>query len=111
MIEIEQELLGISHADLGAELAAHWNLPDEIVSVLRFHHTPDASAKGEGLPLARIINITEKLLSSSGMREFVGYQISAVEWESLGIPPEQADEIAMQVAEQADQAIQFAATL
>jgi HD-like signal output (HDOD) protein len=107
---IEDELMGISHTELGAELAQHWGLPSEIVAVLRYHHTPDAEAAEEGLPLARIINVTEKLLSATGLHEFVGHQVSDAEWAALGIAPDQAEEISMQAAEQADQAMQFAAS-
>jgi HD-like signal output (HDOD) protein len=107
---IEDELMGISHAELGAEFAQHWGLPSEIVAVLRHHHTPDAASADEGLPLARIINVTEKLLTATGLHEFVGYQVSDEEWAALGIDPDDAEEIASQAAEQADQALQFAAT-
>jgi HD-like signal output (HDOD) protein len=107
---IEDELMGISHAELGAEFAQHWGLPSEIVAVLRYHHTPDAAGADEGLPLARIINVTEKLLTATGLHEFVGYQVSDEEWAALGIDPDDAEEIASQAAEQADQALQFAAT-
>ncbi|TNC96957.1 MAG: signal transduction protein [Gallionellaceae bacterium] len=107
---IEDELMGISHAELGAEFAQHWGLPSEIVAVLHYHHTPDAAGADEGFPLARIINVTEKLLSSTGLHEFVGYQVSDEEWAALGIDPDDAEEITSQAAEQADQALQFAAT-
>lgn len=107
---IEDELMGISIADLGAEFAQHWGLPSEIVAVLRYHHTPEAEGAEEGLPLARIIHVTEKLLSSTGLHEFVGHQVSNAKWESLGINPDQAEEIAMHAAEQADQAMQFGAS-
>lgn len=107
---IENELMGISHAELGAEFAQHWGLPSEIVAVLRHHHTPDAADADEGLPLARIINVTEKLLTATGLHEFVGYQVSDEEWAALSIDPDDAEEIASQAAEQADQALQFAAT-
>jgi len=107
---IEDELMGISHAELGAEFAQHWGLPSEIVAVLRYHHMPDAEGAEEGLPLARIINVTEKLLSATGMHEFVGHQVSDAEWEALGIDPDQANDIAIHVAEQADQAMQFGAS-
>jgi putative nucleotidyltransferase with HDIG domain len=43
VLSVEREMLGICHDELGAELARHWNLPDEIIAVLRYHHTPDAS--------------------------------------------------------------------
>ena len=43
--EVEAEVIEIGHGELGAELARHWDLPDSIVAVLRYHHTPaDAGA-------------------------------------------------------------------
>jgi putative nucleotidyltransferase with HDIG domain len=109
-IEIERELLEVTHDELGAELAKHWNLPEEIVSVIRYHHTPEVAAAIDAQPLVRIVNITEKLIPSFGLREFVGNTVSDEEWEALGIDPEQAEEIAAQAAEQAEQATQFAST-
>jgi HD-like signal output (HDOD) protein len=109
-IEIERELLEVTHDELGAELAKYWNLPSEIVEVLRYHHTPDAEEAAEGQPLVRIVNITEKLLPSLGLREHVGSYIAPEEWEALGIDPERADEIAAQAVEQAEQAAQFASS-
>ena len=106
-IEVERELLEVTHDELGAELAKHWNLPSEIVAVLRYHHTPDAPEAAEGQPLVRIINITEKLLPTLGLREFVGNYVAPEEWVALGIDPSKADEIAEQAVEQANQAAQF----
>jgi putative nucleotidyltransferase with HDIG domain len=106
-IEVERELLEVTHDELGAELAKHWNLPSEIVSVIRYHHTPDDAGAAEGQPLVRIINITEKLLPQLGLREFVGNYVSPEEWAALGIDPDRADEIKAQAEEQANQAAQF----
>lgn len=110
-IEIEGELLEATHDELGAELAKYWNLPEELVAVIRYHHKPDAPEGAAGLPLARIINITEKLIPPMGLREFVGNQVTDEEWAALGIDPDQADEIAAQAAEQSEQAIQFVSSL
>jgi HD-like signal output (HDOD) protein len=106
-IEVERELLDITHDELGAELAKYWNLPSEIVSVIRYHHTPDDAKAAEGQPLVRIINITEKLLPQLGLREFVGNYVAPEEWAALGIDPEKAAEITEQAEEQANQAAQF----
>ena len=47
-IEVERELLEVTHDELGAELAQYWNLPSEIVAVIRYHHTPDVVEAAEG---------------------------------------------------------------
>jgi len=106
-LEIEREIVEMCHDELGAELARHWNLPEEIIAVLRHHHDPDAAGAAAGQPLVRMINIAEKLLPSFGLSEYVPPGISAGEWEALGIDPSQAAEVEEQVDEQAEQAIQF----
>lgn len=41
---IEQETLGFDHADVGAILAAKWELPMHLVDVIQYHHAPKKSA-------------------------------------------------------------------
>ncbi len=37
----ERTLLDLDHAEVGAALAGHWKLPDEIVRAILFHHQPE----------------------------------------------------------------------
>jgi putative nucleotidyltransferase with HDIG domain len=37
----ENRVLGIDHAEVGACLLEHWNLPPDIVDVVRWHHQPE----------------------------------------------------------------------
>lgn len=110
-LEIEKTLLEICHDELGAELARHWNLPNEIISVIRYHHSPDAIDAPKDQPLIRMVYIAEKMLPSFGMNEQVDTGITDSDWEALGISPDKAEEIINQAAEQADQAALFAANL
>ena len=111
-LPIEKEILEITHDELGSALARHWNLPDEIIEVLRYHHTPDeaGAASVEGQTLARMVNVAEKLLVSFGFNECVGGDVSIEEWNALGIDPARAEEVKEKVAEQADHAMQTAST-
>lgn len=118
-LDIEREMLGVTHDELGADLAQHWHLPEEIVVALRYHHKPgltldspgnstgNSSGDSSGQTMARIINLTEKLLPSFGLHECIDLVIRNSEWQVLGIGAEMTDEIATQVVEQADQALQF----
>lgn len=111
VMEIEKALLEITHDELGAELARHWNLPEEIISVIRYHHTPDAPDAAKDNFLIRMVYVAEKMLPSFGMGEHVDPGISDSDWLALGIEPANAEEILTQAAEQADQATLFAANL
>src|SRR5208337_2092893 len=80
-LEIERELLDMCHDELGAELGRHWNLPEEIIAVIRYHHNPDAKEAEVGQPLVRMINIVIKLLPSVGLNENIAHDIVAEEWK------------------------------
>ncbi len=45
LCEIEEEVLGFSHAHLGAEILKEWRLPDLVVEAVRYHHNPLAAKK------------------------------------------------------------------
>lgn len=110
-LAIEQSLLDICHDELGAELALRWNLPKEIVSVIAYHHTPDAEDAPKDQPLIRMVYIAEKMLPSFGISEHVVAGIRDADWEALGIDPAQAEELMNQAAEQANEAAMFASHL
>lgn len=110
VMDVEREVLDICHDELGAELAIHWNLPEEIVAVLRYHHRPDSAGATLGQPLVRMVNLTEKLLPSFGIIEHVTPDISDEEWEALGISPSRAEEVKEQIEERAEQATQLASS-
>jgi putative nucleotidyltransferase with HDIG domain len=38
----EQQVLGIDHAEAGAAMLEHWNLPQNVVEASRWHHQPDS---------------------------------------------------------------------
>lgn len=41
----EQEILGMDHAEVGAEIMVHWDLPAELVAATRYHHRPEAEVE------------------------------------------------------------------
>jgi HD-like signal output (HDOD) protein len=43
MLELELEVFGVTHADVGARLLAIWGLPSTIVDVVQYHHDPGSA--------------------------------------------------------------------
>jgi putative nucleotidyltransferase with HDIG domain len=41
--QVEREVLGIDHAELGGRLAGHWAFPDAITTVITYHHDFNAA--------------------------------------------------------------------
>ena len=44
--EAEERVLGVSHAEVDSWLAERWNLPDQLVETIAFHHTPGRLPRG-----------------------------------------------------------------
>ncbi len=56
-IQVEQELVGINHAELGAAITQKWNLPTELQDAIAFHHDPDSAT--EGMILAAAVHVAD----------------------------------------------------
>lgn len=108
--EIEAELSDIGHAELGAALVERWDLPDEIVKVVRYHHRPDAPEAEAAQPLVSLVNMAERLLPAFGIAEHVMQAVTEEDWTSLGIDPARAEELVDAIGLQLDQAKQMAAS-
>lgn len=90
LLELEAEMLEINHSELGALLAEHWNLTENIVAVLRLHHASNVAADAVGQPLIAMTNLAEKLLPIFGLNEADRALITEEEWQALGIDIEKA---------------------
>lgn len=72
--DVEKEILGVSHTELGAIILEQWNLPRFLVEVTRFHHNPgevpaDAGRDGSAKEIARtahIVCLADNLAKSLG---------------------------------------------
>ncbi|MFA6062304.1 MAG: HDOD domain-containing protein [Gallionella sp.] len=106
--DIELELIGITHSEIGARLARHWDLPEEIIAIIRYHHTPDEKDAEAGQPLVKLLHIAERLLGDLGISEHTAQPVSDEEWLTLDISPEKAQEIIAQIPSIAEQAGQLA---
>lgn len=65
--DIEREILGADHAEIGARYLERQRLPDEIVESIRYHHDP-ASAPNHQL-LAAAIQLADSLVRHAGITE------------------------------------------
>ncbi len=45
-LEAEEEVIGISHADLGGRIATQWNFPEDMRDAIVYHHRPDLMPDG-----------------------------------------------------------------
>ncbi len=58
MYAVEQRIFGVTHAEIGACLLGIWGVPDPIVEVVAYHHTPEQVPQtGDLLAAVHIANI------------------------------------------------------
>lgn len=70
--EIEREILGFTHAQLGAAVAERWGFPESIVDVIRYHHDsrrcqPEYRSIGHAVEIANYL-CTRRGLPSLGVQ-------------------------------------------
>lgn len=64
-LQAERETLGISHTEVGKELAEQWNLPETLVATMAYHHTP-SEAPEELQPLVYVIHLADLIAMLEG---------------------------------------------
>ncbi len=68
--EYEVQVLGTTHADLSADALAHWNLPEEIQTAVRYHGSPnlDPTPLESGqITLSRVLNAADGYVKGTGV--------------------------------------------
>ncbi len=105
--QIELDLLGMTHGDIGALLVKQWHLPEEIIEVVKLHHALDIASVSRNNPLIRIANIAEKLVPDFGIAEHTIEPVEDGEWAELCIDRYRAVEISELANELAIQIVQL----
>jgi putative nucleotidyltransferase with HDIG domain len=69
LLEVEREVFGVSHADVGAYLFGKWGLPISVVEAVALHHAPESSALDCFTPLTavHVANCLEHEVGDAGM--------------------------------------------
>lgn len=99
--EAERQVLGIDHAEVGAELLKSWKLPDEIVQVVRWHHEPDQHP-GDRLvvDLVHLADALTVITGISGGADGLNYRASQSASARFALPRQQRERIVLDLIEE-----------
>jgi putative nucleotidyltransferase with HDIG domain len=61
LIEVEKNVFGIDHTEVGGDLAHSWSLPESLVETVRYHHMPENSV--QHTELVHIVYLADLLMS------------------------------------------------
>lgn len=87
--EVEHELLGFDHAELGAQVAHAWSFPAELEEAIRHHHSPDEATLRPAL--AHCVHLADAACMMLGVglgTDGMMYAIDPGSLAALGISPE-----------------------
>jgi putative nucleotidyltransferase with HDIG domain len=77
-LALEAKVLGLDHAGIGANLAAKWKLPADLVQAIRWHHRPaGAFTAADPLPLRKALHIVQIA------NQLVKYCYSHTDWMEI----------------------------
>lgn len=72
LVEVEKEHLGFTHAEVGGLMIQKWNLSDDLVEAVTFHHNLEGNdpLKTDVLRFAALLDLTNKICAHLG----IGYR-------------------------------------
>lgn len=104
-VEVENEIFGFSHAELGAAVVRRWGLPESLVLTIRMHHDTDKLAQlDESVArLTALTAVTSMCLSKLGVgrsRPIEDLDLSVQPaWAYLDLGPQDVEPILSQCAD------------
>jgi len=100
-LDLERANFGIDHAMLGAEIARRWQLPENLVTAITYHHEPQAA---ENYPLLvatiHVADVSMMILGIGIGIDGLRYPLEEEALKRLGITWEDLFRLVEQIAEQ-----------
>ncbi|PUB80946.1 MAG: phosphohydrolase, partial [gamma proteobacterium symbiont of Ctena orbiculata] len=89
LAEVEQQVLGFNHMDVGAALMKSWHLPESLISVAKNHHRPTHATEAKiDVAIVHIaLAIARGEMSGLSMEEML-WAIEPYVWDATGLNPD-----------------------
>ena len=84
-LDVERELLGIDHAQVGAMVAAHWRLPAAIVEAIAHHHDLEGAEPAGLLDVLHVADNVTYALGVTGTADEMVPPLSPAAWQRVGL--------------------------
>ncbi len=94
-LQAERFVLGMDHAELGGRVAERWELPEEIVAAIRYHHEP-AGAPEHLLPIVAVVHTSNIFVLGAGIgtgSDGLAYKLEKKALEVLGFSHKEGSEL------------------
>jgi len=101
--EVERQILGIDHMEIGAILLGQWNFPLAIIEAIRWHHLPD-SFPGDSrlLDIVHVADAISLMMGIGLQSEGLNYQTSSQTKDRLNLNVKKIEELIFRIQEELD---------
>ena len=99
-VDVETELLGFNHADIGSVLAIKWFLPEDLTIAIRYHHTPAKDPFHKSL--SSLIHLADHVAWNAGNPSGSAPQrpeLDMAVYDDVGLVPDKLEELLPQIQE------------
>jgi HD-like signal output (HDOD) protein/prolyl-tRNA editing enzyme YbaK/EbsC (Cys-tRNA(Pro) deacylase) len=100
-LDLERQVLGVTHTRIGAWLMEAWGLPPELVTAIHHHH--DEDYWGEYATCSQLVLIANRALAAHGIGETDRPGLPGFSLEMLGLDEFQVAELTDRLIEQGDE--------
>lgn len=91
--QAEQQVLGMDHAEIGAQVARHWHFGAPVVDAIAFHHQPPEATRATMSDVIHVANNIVHALDVSDAPDELVPPLSMRAWERLALTPAQCHAI------------------
>ena len=100
LVNVEKEVFGMNHTQVGGKLAEMWGLPERLIDVIKYHHKPEEAEHDNDL--IHLVYFADLLMS----RFIVGQELERIDTDAfhsrldkVGIKAEQLSEVIEEISE------------
>lgn len=102
--EAELQVMGFSHADVGAELLRKWRLPKNIVAAVEHHNAPSRAKEGvKEAAVVHLANIMANTIYEPGPDTRVLPPLDTGAWDMLALHPQDIEPAVVEAERQFDE--------
>lgn len=85
LIQVEEEILGGDHAEIGGQLLQIWRLPQSLEVAVRHHHEPHLSQNGLETAIVHVADVAAKALGIGTSGDLFVPPLKAAAWKQMGL--------------------------